>query len=284
MKKQKIAICAIFKNEAKYLYEWISFHQLMGIGHFFLYNNNSTDDFIEVIRLFDESTITLIDWPRQPGQISAYNHCLYRFGDQCDWLAFIDIDEFLYCPDSTPLPDFMDRYKNYGGLGINWMVFGSSGHKTKPDGDVTRNYLMRGKKDITIPYSHLAIRTPGNNSIVRYIPFNSHIKSVVQPQAVDFCPNPHYFIYRRGFFCVSESGERIDGPFSKTVGATTIRLNHYWSKSTEECVEKIAKGKADSGEYRVWQEFELRERFLNECEDRSILDAIDLMRKKHEVD
>lgn len=274
MKKYKVAICAIFKDEGKYLAEWINFHRLMGVEHFFLYNNNSTDAFQEALSAFDNDTITLIDWPRKPGQISAYNHCIYCFGDQCEWLAFIDIDEFLFCPDGTPLPTFMERYRNYGGLGVNWMVFGSSGHKTRPEGDVVQNYLLRGQKNVVIPYPHMAIRAPGSNAVAGYIPFNAHIKSIVQPEAVDFCPSPHYFAYRRGFFCVSENMEQIHGPFSKTVGGTSIRLNHYWSKSTEECVEKIAKGKADSGEFRVWQEYELREQFLNECTDRSILEAM----------
>ena len=42
--KYKVSICAIFKNEAKYLREWIEFHKIVGVEHFYLYNNFSTDD------------------------------------------------------------------------------------------------------------------------------------------------------------------------------------------------------------------------------------------------
>ena len=39
-----LAVCAIYRNEAPYLREWIEFHRLVGVERFFLYNNESTDD------------------------------------------------------------------------------------------------------------------------------------------------------------------------------------------------------------------------------------------------
>ena len=45
-KKYHVAVCAIFKNEALYLREWLEFNHLVGIEHFFLYNNFSDDDYL----------------------------------------------------------------------------------------------------------------------------------------------------------------------------------------------------------------------------------------------
>ena len=39
-----LVACAIFRDEAPYLAEWIAFHRLVGVEHFFLYDNGSTDD------------------------------------------------------------------------------------------------------------------------------------------------------------------------------------------------------------------------------------------------
>jgi hypothetical protein len=36
--------------------------------------------------------------------------------------------------------DFMRGYDRYGGLALNWVVFGSSGHKQRPHGGVLVNY------------------------------------------------------------------------------------------------------------------------------------------------
>ena len=46
--KYNVSICAIFKNEALYLKEWIEFHRIVGIEHFYMYNNNSEDNFREI--------------------------------------------------------------------------------------------------------------------------------------------------------------------------------------------------------------------------------------------
>ena len=47
--KGYLSVCAIYKNEARYLAEWLEFHLLAGVEHFFLYNNDSTDDHREVL-------------------------------------------------------------------------------------------------------------------------------------------------------------------------------------------------------------------------------------------
>lgn len=39
MRLAYLPICAIFKEEAPYLPEWIEFHRLMGVERFFLYDN-----------------------------------------------------------------------------------------------------------------------------------------------------------------------------------------------------------------------------------------------------
>ena len=44
-KINELAICAIFREEAPFLDEWITFHVGVGAGHFYLYDNFSTDSF-----------------------------------------------------------------------------------------------------------------------------------------------------------------------------------------------------------------------------------------------
>ena len=42
-----LSVCAIFKDEASYLKEWIEYHKLVGVQHFYLYENeNESDDFL----------------------------------------------------------------------------------------------------------------------------------------------------------------------------------------------------------------------------------------------
>jgi hypothetical protein len=43
----KVGVCAIMKNEADYVEEWLAFHVLQGVSHAVLYDNNSTDDTVK---------------------------------------------------------------------------------------------------------------------------------------------------------------------------------------------------------------------------------------------
>jgi hypothetical protein len=38
-----LAICAIIRDEALYLEEWVAFHMIMGVSAFCIYDNGSTD-------------------------------------------------------------------------------------------------------------------------------------------------------------------------------------------------------------------------------------------------
>lgn len=127
-KKYKVTLCAIFKNEGAYLKEWIEFHKIIGVEHFYLYNNNSNDDYKIVLKDYiDNGDITLIDWPGDQQQREVYQDCIKRFSKESNWIGFIDIDEFLIPVKHDNIYDFLSRFKHRGSVLIYWKMFGSSG-------------------------------------------------------------------------------------------------------------------------------------------------------------
>ncbi|RUL76138.1 glycosyltransferase family 92 protein [Dyella choica] len=261
-----LAICAVFKDEAAYLREWVEFHQLMGVERFYLYNNNSSDPYLDALQPHMASgTVVLHEWPRHPAQLQAYEHCLKTHGSEADWIAFIDLDEFLFAPDARLLPDVLAEYADHPGVGVNWVMFGSAGHTAKPPGGVLENYLRRGTLDGGIPYA----QADGS-----YRPENAHIKSIVQPAKVLACTNPHFMLYMDNAHAVDENGRSIDGPFTEQVSVKKLRINHYWSKSEAECRLKFAKPLADSKGSRDWNWFLQHEKVLNEVHDDVVLRVI----------
>ena len=46
----------------------------------------------------EDGTVELNDWPLFPGQVQAYNDCIERHREDSRWIAFVDIDEFLFSP------------------------------------------------------------------------------------------------------------------------------------------------------------------------------------------
>ncbi len=127
-KKYYVSICAIFKDEGCYLKEWIEFHKIIGIEHFYLYNNFSSDNYLEILAPYiDAGDVTLIDWPIPQGQMSAYQDCFNKFRDNTNWLAFIDIDEFIIPNSTDTIGEFMTQFENRPSLLIYWRFFGASG-------------------------------------------------------------------------------------------------------------------------------------------------------------
>jgi len=140
--RHELAMCAIFREEAPFLDEWLEFHAAVGATHFYLYNNFSTDDFRRVLQPWiARGVVTLTDWPVAVGQLSAYRHCLKRAGRECRWLALIDIDEFLFSPQTLDIRDILERYADLPGVDVWQRFFGSGGHVARPDLPVTEAYL-----------------------------------------------------------------------------------------------------------------------------------------------
>jgi glycosyl transferase family 92 len=224
-----LSICAIFRDEKPYLREWIEFHKLVGVERFFLYDNESTDGSAELLAPYvDTGEVVLHHWPPHPGQVPAYNDCILRHGSESRWIAFIDIDEFIFSHTGRPVPEVLKEYERWPAVGVNWAAFGTSGHVEKPPGLVVECYLYRWRNP-------RARRT---------------IKSIVDPRRVESCKSPHYFSYLDGELAVDEQKRPIEGPdfaFTEESSQSLLRVNHYWTKSEEEFREKLSRRQADSG-------------------------------------
>lgn len=184
----QLAICAIFQNEAPYLPECIEFHRLVGLEHFFAYDNASDDHAAEVLEPWRRAgLLTHIPWPysfEEFAQSRAYNDCLQRFGADCRWLALIDIDEFLFAPGDTDLPTVLSEYEDFPAVVVHWQVYGSSGHCSTPPGLVTENFLHRAP-----------------TQWVR----NRRAKTILNPARTVRVLNPHFAEYADGALAVNEN-------------------------------------------------------------------------------
>ncbi|OQA31588.1 MAG: Glycosyl transferase family 2 [archaeon ADurb.Bin336] len=225
--KYYLSICAIIKDEGPYLQEWIEFHKLVGVEHFYIYDNNSTDNTKQILQPYiNDKTITYTFWPMHPGQIEAYNDCLKNYGKESKWIAFIDLDEFLYSPKEDDLKKVIIDYEQYPAIGVNWVCFGSNNIEKKTDELVIKRFTKRAFLNF---------------------PPNRHIKSIVQSILTECAGNtPHQFIYKNNSLAVDENFNFIqkNESLSKNISINKIRINHYLVKSKEECENKLSRGRA----------------------------------------
>lgn len=135
-RKYNVSICAIFKNEAPYLKEWIEFNNIVGVDHFYMYNNNSEDDYEAVLKPYIKSgLVTLIDWPQNQKQMECYQSCIKDYAEETKWLGFIDIDEFIVPKSTDSIYEFLKPFEQKAGaVNLYWKLFGTSG---RLDRDIT---------------------------------------------------------------------------------------------------------------------------------------------------
>ena len=128
-KRYNVSVCAIFKNEAIYLKEWLEFNHLVGVEHFYLYNNNSEDDYESVLTSYiEKGWVTLIQWPYNQKQMECYQTCIKDYADETKWLGFIDIDEFVVPKHTDSIYEFLKPFENKAGaVNLYWKLFGTSG-------------------------------------------------------------------------------------------------------------------------------------------------------------
>ena len=243
----QLAICAIFKDEARYLREWIAFHRMVGVSHFYLYDNASSDNCKEVLADHIRSgSVTYTSWPDSPGQMSAYRDCIKRFSGRARWIAFIDIDEFLFSPQQKDLTGILDRFGDCHALYVHSHHFGSAGHRERPEMQTIEAYTLREERP-------------------------SCGKTIANPRWIREINCPHLFRYWGWGRQTFNTGRQTAEPSGQCQPIDVLRINHYWSRSLADLEAKIARtdvlGKVvDADGYRK------REQSYNAVEDRTIIE------------
>ena len=237
-----LAVVAILKNEGHYLKEWLDYHILAGVEHFYLYDNDSPDNQAEVAKPYVEAG--LVDYFPAPGKVmqcATYNETVKRFKFQSRYMAFIDGDEFIY-PKLTGggiidvVDEILPRNPNAAGLAVNWQMFGSNGQEKA---DYSRGVMERFTRRYPKP---------------KTAPKTSWIKTVANPRKINFYSTSHCPFYFEGCYSVNENGNVAPGQEIPFVHAEKIILNHYHTKSHEEYLKKIARGPAD-GNIRTYERY-----------------------------
>lgn len=266
-----VAICAIFKNEGPYLEEWLTFHHGVGVDYFYLYNDASADNYAEILEPWiRRGLVSVTDWPTE-SQVPAYNHCIRSNRHRARWIAFIDLDEFLYSPTGRSLPEVLSDYADVPAIFVYWVLFGSAGHRERPEGPVIEAYTrcldLDGANDDRFDHGKSQDRTD-------YVTgWSRDGKSIVNPRMVR-----RYNIHKPKDLWAGEVLDENRRPARQRdpgvgISYAILRINHYWAKSLEEIEEKVARGSICNRNRpkRNLQRWLDRERMLNDAEDRTIL-------------
>ena len=156
--REGLAFVLIAKNEATYIKEWLDFHIKQGVSKFIIYDNESTDNFREVLSPYIDAGIVIYDIIRgRCRQLDAYNMALNKYRSKFKYMGFIDADEFVFVRNNPYgggyslyefVDGFMKAHPDAGCVRINWLIFGSNHHEKRPEGGVLENYTMCAEKRV----------------------------------------------------------------------------------------------------------------------------------------
>lgn len=220
-KKHYLSICAVVKNEERYLLEWVAFHLLQGVQHFYLYENESTDGTWKILDKLEKKGYATIEKvsTKENTQRYAYQKFLKELGHETKWCAFIDCDEFLHTYKydrrvTHRVEDILKTYEQYPAVAVNWMLYGSSLEIKYRPKLVIERFVCHAKE------------------------LDQHVKSIVQPEfVIDTGNNAHYFKLKGR--AVNGLKEELPEEYYWTKPTDSpFRINHYHTKSYEEYLER----------------------------------------------
>jgi hypothetical protein len=224
----ELGVVAIFRDEARILREWIEYHRLAGVDHFWLYNHGSTDDWEGVLEPYiKEGLVEVTYWPyfqpeyRWPWiQTTAYKDGLTKARGQTRWVALIDIDEFILPLVNKTIPECLEKhFPQADAIYVNWKNFGTS--------------------YITVPKNESFLFNLTSCALTGH-PENGIGKSIVQPEKVRIadlwyahhCPLLPGFHYVDGDNHPMKNSDNDLYPDGRHHGKF-LRINHYGFRDEE---------------------------------------------------
>ena len=155
--KYYLCVAAIFRDEARFLKEWIEYYLMMGVEHFYLTNHLSKDNYMEVLQPYiDKGLVTLrhetqeiTDRPSWGSiQNAAYQWAVRKSKKKTEWLLICDTDEFLVPYDGVSVKQLLDHYNDFASVSFHWKIFGTSGvEKLKKTDLMLEQLIFRATND-----------------------------------------------------------------------------------------------------------------------------------------
>jgi hypothetical protein len=246
----RITLCAIGRMENRYAREWVDYHLSIGFDHIYICDNNRVGEehFEEVIGDYvKEGRVTILNFRNMERvQIRAYNKCYALYGGTCDWMAFLDFDEYLVT--SKPLQEFLTGREGMDCVLVNWRVMTDSGLVSYDARPVRERF--------TVPLdNHVLMR--GKHR------YNDHVKSIVRGGlGVNTVFDNSMHVPKMGIRCCTANGNTATHSPFHPCDHSIARIDHYTTKTLEEWLTvKMVRGLGQSDSDRWRQKIAIKQFF-----------------------
>jgi hypothetical protein len=127
---ETIVICAVFRDAAAGILEWIAFHRLIGVDRFVLYDLGSADGTASLVaRSRFGHQVTVIDWARNDGVAAAHADFAAGHAGRFTWAAILGLDEFIHPLDADSIRPLLGHYDGFSAVLLRRLTFVAAGHQ-----------------------------------------------------------------------------------------------------------------------------------------------------------
>ncbi len=225
--KYFLSILTTVRDENEYLVEWLNYHIEIGVDHFYIYDNESVEPiqtYLENINYEHIDKVTVIPWETTSHtQQDTCNDWLRNYGLETKWFICMDIDEFIKIKENQnkTLIDFLNENTKYSSIKCKWKHYTANGHVEKTSEPVMERFT-------------------------------------VETDWHDWKNGGKYFAQSNRTTCFTSYVPQLrlgTKTSDNEISANFYQLNHYFTKSYEEYVEKIKRGSVNPNLMRRLEEF-----------------------------
>jgi len=244
--KYNLSIGAIFKNEYSGFKEWLEHYLNRGVEHFYLINDNSEDDYIEIINEY-KSYITLFNtdesYEKNDRQDFFYKKFFLPIKDETKWLLICDLDEYVWSPLNINMNDTLSlmEKENIASQLINMVLFGSNNFIKQPK-CIVDSFTKRQNMDevyCNFVKRHNQYKTIALTSYIKEIKIHRMVSIYdymfhTQKQVHDNIQNISIDISNKKLYFYNK-------PNLTDLNSNFFRLNHYRLQSEERWINTVMK-------------------------------------------
>ena len=227
----KVCLCTLAKNENRYIREYVQHYEKYGVDKIFLYDNNDVEGekFDEILSDYIQNGFVEVrDWRgKAKALMPIMNDCYQTNYKIYDWLIFYEIDEYIHLSNYTNIKPFLNlqKFKHCEVIYLNLICH-------------TDNNL------IYYDNRPLAERFPRTVPKYKKGGYRLEIKSILRGHISDIEITSNHLLSTSLRNCngYGNKNRYYYNTYSNQNDYKHYYIDHYYSKSTEEFIDKINKG------------------------------------------
>jgi len=230
MRRNDASHIVLFTNarDETNLAEWVAHHLLLGFDKIVIFDHlsktpisNQLSSHMQKNPLFKNS-VSIIPVKGSGDIKSVLGNRAIRIARymNASWMLYLDADEFLcinmLTKDKTPVTvkQLLSQWHFADAVSVNWLIFGTNGHKTQPSGLLMENFT---KSEMYL---------------------DNHVKTFVRPTATKYVKDPHtYKLYNSVRYFAVDGKPKLETPFhyiKKIFTQVPAYIAHYYIQSEAE--------------------------------------------------